>query len=579
MKITINDKSIFTAALHLAEDGEYFEALTMFNRVDSYESMLNQIGCLSELGDFGYAVELFGRILARYGLTHNCYADLCLLGKSTEMVASCVSVTLEKNFTERDDKRASAQADLLANYGRFGDDDMDDLDALDDEADIPPAFEPSYESLRESQEKKSRFFDIKSPDYANGVRYEMEKAFFNGDFAKGMELQKLFMTLDTDDAATLELQMVFSFASKNWDDAVKFADKLASNPNASGHGLVVAIDVLYRADKLTSVPQALSRVVELTDDLRDDDLMNMLTVAANTVGYGEIALALCDALYSHSLDVGCAALRLCARVYFNCGERELAREAVLLLLRAVPWDSIGKLMLDYFESGFLPLDNPRGSQNVERHYDVPQQLAAMARNRLQGASKDVLREEDYVCLDCLFKDYTGCVVKNDMDGVVRRAEALEVLINSLTPADMDSYVKFVKEQFCDFLSDTAVNNNYLYKLLTLGYRERIVINNMRRFYILDLSKVNSTDDRFLRVLGLCGTVRRVDFRKMAKAYKTLVETLGLTADELSKTRQVAYAMLAATYNTFAGSADSRYFAEGDDEMYSRYLAELAKKQN
>ena len=57
MTIDLTDKVIMSAALDLVEKGEYFDALCLFARVDGYESLLNQIGCLCELRDVGYAID------------------------------------------------------------------------------------------------------------------------------------------------------------------------------------------------------------------------------------------------------------------------------------------------------------------------------------------------------------------------------------------------------------------------------------------------------------------------------------------------------------------------------------------
>ncbi len=574
MKININDNAIFTAAMHLAEDYEYFDALTMFARVDSYESMLNQIGCLCELNDIGYALERFRDLIARYGLTHNCYDDLLSLGKSVEVLASCVGKTL-KDFGSRKDNRISADPSLLCSY-------QWDTDDSDDESDEDYFDEDDYAALTDTPSNQSRFFDINSVEYINSVRQNMESAFLSGDFAKGLKLQKQFLNFDTNDAPSLAMQMVCCFAQQKWAEAAKYAQKLADYPDASMYSLGIAAEVLFRSDgDARCIEKVLSRLIAYGEDINDEDMMNYITIAANTLGYGEITLQLCKILYSHFLDAGCVALRLCAEVFFNCGELNLARQAVLELLKAAPWDSVGKLLLEYFNSGLsLPLENPVGFNNVVRCYDVPEQLTSLAHFRLKNAlSGATVNKTEFVYVDCLIKGCIGAILKNNSDVFSKQLGVLEKIVATLSPADGDAYVEFLKKQFCTFLPETSLNKIFLYRLLKLGYKGKTLVNLLSGFYCLDLSKTTCFDDRFLQAFGICATLRRVDCRKMEKSFDELVRTLNLPDDGTVDARQLAYAMLAVTYKTFPQSAESGYFAEEDFDLYARYLKIFSDNRN
>lgn len=50
MKISIGDESLMNAAIHKVQEENILQALKLFAKVDSYESMLNQVGCLCEPG-------------------------------------------------------------------------------------------------------------------------------------------------------------------------------------------------------------------------------------------------------------------------------------------------------------------------------------------------------------------------------------------------------------------------------------------------------------------------------------------------------------------------------------------------
>lgn len=57
MILDITQNKIFIAALHDANAQEYYRALCMFNRVDTYESKLNRIACCCGMDDVSYAVD------------------------------------------------------------------------------------------------------------------------------------------------------------------------------------------------------------------------------------------------------------------------------------------------------------------------------------------------------------------------------------------------------------------------------------------------------------------------------------------------------------------------------------------
>ena len=76
MILDITQNKIFIAALHDANAQEYYRALCMFNRVDTYESKLNRIACCCGMDDVSYAVDFYRRLKSEYYDTHNLYADL-----------------------------------------------------------------------------------------------------------------------------------------------------------------------------------------------------------------------------------------------------------------------------------------------------------------------------------------------------------------------------------------------------------------------------------------------------------------------------------------------------------------------
>ncbi|MBQ3067268.1 MAG: hypothetical protein IJD18_04485, partial [Clostridia bacterium] len=63
MKLEFSDKNILQAGLTAVNKGQLYKAICLFARVNSYESMLNQLACFCFMGENGYATDLYRKIL------------------------------------------------------------------------------------------------------------------------------------------------------------------------------------------------------------------------------------------------------------------------------------------------------------------------------------------------------------------------------------------------------------------------------------------------------------------------------------------------------------------------------------
>ena len=566
MKIEISDNVLMQAALGKVEEGEYFDALCLFARIDSYESALNQIGCLCELRDVGYAIDLYRKLLANFCFTHNVYTDVRSLGDATEILMAYFGNEPKGEFLLQDDNKYTAKEELLGYYpvdfdeSLFG---MEDIDYLADT--LSEGFNDTH---------KSMFYDVKSTDYFRNVRIRMEKAYVDGNFAKGRELQRQYLEIDTDDLETLEVQLFLCLTQQQWKAGVKYALKVANKSDATYRVMGAAAQILARVEGYEDVCfQLLNKLVEYGEEISDVEMMDYVQIAATKLGYGELTLNLCNILYSHYKDAGCSALNLCARVYLNCRQQQKAREAVLTLLRAVPWDSAAVTLLSYVNNGVvLQLDNVSGYNSLARHFDVPTQLSVVAQYSVLKQLEEkqyALAIDNYPYIDCLSKLCVSEIVKGNAEKFLSEAMVLSAIINSVDPVDKDSFVRLLKEQLCKPLPEPTVNKDFLAKLISLQCKDKVLIALNRGFYTLNLSTLTLAKDKtFVAAFSLCATLRKIDVKRLEKAYKSFKaiydKQLG---DDADAARQLAYCLLAMGYKTFAQSNESAYFGEDERLLY------------
>ena len=566
MKINLDDKVILSAALDKASDGEYFDALCLFARVNSYESMLNQLGCLCALRDVGYAHELYRNLLSKYYFTHNCKSDVCKLGDATELLSS----DFGRNATiQPDPSKICADENMLAFYPMGLDDfvDEDDFDSLAEALEY---------TVQETQ--KSVFYDVKSPEFYLNLCQRMERAYFEGNLSKGRELQRQFMDIETDDAGTVEMQLFLCLTQQQWERGVPYALRYATFPDATARGMGACAQILSRAgdEHKEVLEQLLTKLSDYGEEISDVAMMDYVQIAASSLGYGEVTLKLTNILYGHYKDAGCSALCLCARTFFNCGEYGLARDAILKLIRAVPWDGVAAVYLTYINKRLpVALDGIATSNSLARHFDIPTQLSVIAQYALLKDMEQnnlVLDSSSYPLIKCMFKLCLGCILKGDVDKFFSEAQTLDAILNNFIPKDNNEFFDCAKQCLAGIISEPSLNKGFVRKLIELGYRDRLFVSTSSGYYALNLSRLTVTDQAFVSAFGICATLRKVEVRKLENAYRQLKKTLNCDVDnDDDMLRQLAYAMLALSYKRFGQSSESTYFSDDEHALYMKFL--------
>lgn len=570
MTIEISDNVIMSTALSKVEEGEYFDALTLFARVNSYESMLNQLGCLIELRDTSYVAELYSRLLINYGFTHNCYADIAKMGGCMELLGSLYVVKPKGDKLSAGDGKISANEELLGYYP---------LD-LDDDDDYESSEELLGELLGgEVAVDQRQIYDVKSPEYFDSLRIRLEKAVFSGNYEQARAVQDEIMSIQTDDVNVLEMQQLLCWVSSMWDEGLNYALQLAEMKGVSLRGLRVSVRMLAHAGSQhkSVLRRQLTKLLDYGEEIDDSDMAEFVRISANILGYERVTLDLATVLCHHYRDAGCSALRLCSRVLYNCNDIEFARDATLMLLRAAPWDCYGKMMLSFINANYnIKLDGVFEGGGVLGGFDIPEQLAVIAEGKLLNKLENgdnLLQRNDYVYLECLLKVCRSCLVRGQIERFVAKSEIFANYLDRFIPQDVNQFVTFAKNGICSALTEPVLNKCLIYKLLQLGYKNKLLISIGREYYVLDVSRLKLlSDEIFCEALSICATIRKVDATKLEKNYKRLCETVEISRDNLHDTaRQVAYCIMALTYKSFPDKGEGVHFVDGDDKLYLQFV--------
>ena len=571
MTIELNDNVRMTAALGLVAEGKYFDALCLFARVDSYESMLNQIDCLCHLRNNGYAVELYRRFLAKYYFTHNCYRDLNKV--SSQTVDTLGFFDSELNSDVFDENKISADEKLLGNF-ETAEEDFDEEEFYDE------FDEPLIDN---------GFCDVHSSEYFFRLIQRIQDESEKGNLKKSRELIAELMEFDSDDEAVLEGQMLLCLAERNYERGAEFADRFAALEQAESYrGIAVAIGLLSNSDKhKNTLEKMLARLIEISDEIPDSDLIEYVEIAESRLDNNELTVKLAELLYARHKYVGCDALRSCARVFCNMGLKKQARDATLTLLNAVPWDSYAAVLLRFIDSDVnAKLDKPFSNLSLLRHLDVPTQLGVIAEyhliRRMESMIDEncVLHTDDYRLLHCIANVCKTHVYRGNSEKFVNDATVLATILFAFEPQNDAEFYDFAEQQLCSFMPEAPVQKDILLRLLKLGYRDKLLITANQSYYPLNLSQLTVADELFLDAFSLCAVLQKVDARRLQRNYLKVKEIMNLDPVlpegdlRFGMAHKLAYCLLAVSYKDFTKSSVADYFSDGEDELYRDYKAHL-----
>lgn len=561
MIIQLDNDNELQAAIDKVEEECYYDALCLFSRVDSYESMLNQIGCLGMMHDLGYAMELYRKLLARYGVTHNCFHDFFLVGDVTNDV-----MALGPFIHEEPDgvNKMSADEDSVAYYAH--------------EEFIETAASRYVRTYEEEEARYlSEFYDLGTHEYYQSLCRSMERCYEDGDYYGARDFRDKFIEGDSDTVNIMEMQVMMCVTDRNWTRAKEIALRLCKCDEVSARavGAMAVVFNVFRDEHADLLHEQLKKWLDLHDYDRRE-LIHLARIAGNCEQCADLVPDFADALYDGYDEYGCTALRLCAQLYCNCGQRERAREAVLDLLRAMPQDAFGKGLMHFIDYGWE--DKFAFSQNMVNdmsYFDVPDVLAKVAEHDLVTAleSKRPFGSDEYSSLELLCQSCRAAIMRDDSRAFSQRMTLIVAVLETAEHADSEQYTRFLVDTLNGFYIEPFLYKKLLGKLLELGYRKKIYIAVDTGYYTLDLSKLTVQDKLFYDAFTLSAALHKVNVAKTQTIYKKAVSLLPPDAEQnyTQTVKQLSYCMLAASYKTFARSREAMYFSSDEKTLYEQYV--------
>lgn len=571
MSIKFDDNSIFAAALEKANGEEYMQALKLFCKTDGYESTVNQIGCLCALNEIFYAADLYRELKSRYFATHNCYFDVSSLQVTQSMLMFAESSKLPRSEVNGDDAKIYADPAKLAVFFDDG-----------EERASTPDFDFAGDSyLFDSEPPQKGFYDVKSPEYLDSLRAQIELAFLDGEFSLAKKLSKNYLEIETTHAPTLEAQIALCLYYQKYAKGVTFALSLAELPAdaCTPAGVAGAIEILLREYKKKYAPvleKLLRTALEFGGRMQVYDLDDYVSVSYNYLKDKELSYRFADVLYK-SERKGLESLKKCACAFYNAGRKDKAKEAILDLRSYVPFDFYANALLEYIngDSGEGELDI---CDRLFSHYSLPQAVTMRFQYQLLDSLQDnsaSIGAGELDKLSALISYGKTQMLENNMRDYYLTSSFVRTFLDNAEIADKESFINFALKQLAYMMPDQVLNEGILIKLLKTGYRQKVMTAVGDIYYYLDLSKITVTDAGFYSAFAVCALLRSVDAEKIQQAYLTLTSVLQRIPESgINESRKTAYALLCITYKNFAQSGYADSFHSDERTLYAEFLSKF-----
>ncbi len=571
MKIEIGGDALMLAAIQKVDDGDIIQALKLFNKVDSYESMLNQVACLSELKDYQYALTAYARLLSRYFTEYDCMNDLYATGDAAEPVRTFFRNEPTYSLPVHNRNKKSADDGLICNIGEI------DLDALDGilADDIDAYFDRLNRCIQE--EPVYAFYDVKSKKFFNEQYNRLRKSFIRGDMAEYNRRKQNILDYSQEDSYVLQIKIITCFVDGSYQLGLEFVRKLLVLAEPTAEALDAAVRFLTHSDEDDSkelLYTALSKLLAFADVSDIGKLLDYLKIAMIELRDKDLSLRYAQEIFSVET-LSLQALKLCIIAFYNSGEKELAKQALRAFASCMPHNAFGYLMSELLYSdsvsyGSLRLVNYDGTE-----YDAPLEMIIRAQTELLAKATEpnpVFTDRDLMLLDLLNDARRAAVISSDRKRNNEIADTLVKVLHTFDVEYKEGFEAFAKVILADVLPDPTINALLLCRLIKAGYKKQIVITIADDTYILDLSKVKTDDELFVNALSVCAALRKVNVRKMADVYGNLRKVWypsdGITTLD---TMQTAYYMMAAAYKGFSQSKIADFFSEEERALYKAFF--------
>lgn len=589
MKIELTDSTKLHSAISLADKRRFYDALCIFAQVETYESMLNRIACLCEIDDVPFAIDLYRQAKRKYGAEYAVSKDVRELGGSAEAVLDFCEASRQHAASTEGARRADKA--LLVEHDPDFDDDFSapDLNYLADDDNF---YDPYYAS--------NKIFDIKSEDYFDFLRVNMERCFVEGDEAQAQKYAKRLLAVETDHLPTLEAQISLVLYLEKYKSGVAFAERLASVEGGSHAAVGGAIEILMRVNPkkhLAALDKLLQKALKM-DDVTLFDLEDYVYIASDMLHDYQMANSFAEMLYADFRFASLEALKMCACAFYNVGKIAEAKNAAISLLRVAPDDIFARILCDFLQYETEREQNAANAdgQNVKipfefssrliRHYFMPTKLTVYSQSRLialfevktrnKQAESIVLDDKALLYLAVAIASCKSLMITNRRNDYYDMATFIRAVLYTYPPENSESFFAFAKEQLFAVMSDQCINEYLVARLIALGFAEDVYIslpNN--RYYVLDLRNVCAegcgADEMFCYAFGVCSTLFEIkDTQVYIDAYREITQKVPCDPSDPMAVHKIAYAMLCSCKRGFEKSEEAEFFQNDEKKLYDDF---------
>lgn len=573
MKIELTDNTKMHTAISLAGRHHFFDALCIFAQVDSYESVLNQIACLCEMDDVPFAIDLYRYAKQKYGAQYAVYQDVF----DMDGVADAVLDFCEHNRAHaiKTDGTLRADKSLLITFGLLDSDDDFVAPDLNYMADDTYFYDPRYAA--------NRFFDVKSEEYFDSLRINMERCYLEGDEEQAKKYAKRLLAVETDHLPTLEAQISLILYSEKYKNGICYAERLANTQGGSHAAVGGAIEILMRTNPKKHL-NALQKLMEKAVDLEEItlfDLEDYVYIASDLLHNFSMANTFAERLFSDYRVASLEALKICACAFYNVGNTEKAKSAAISLVRVAPHDVFARILLEFLQSETsadvrVPIEL---SSRYIRHYFVPTKLTVFAQSRLIALLEEqgdaaVLDEKAFLYLSVIINSCKSLIITNRRNEYYDTATFVRAVLHTFLPKDNEQFFLFAKEQLYAIMSDQCISEYLVARMLSYGYCDTAFValtNNT--YYVLDFKSLCNNDEVFCYSFAICATLFAIKNPvEYLSAYREIAKTVTFDVRDPLVTHKVAYAMLCKCRHDFEKSVEAEFFQEEETKLYKEYLS-------
>ena len=567
MKVSIEEASLNTA-LQLAKEGKYREALSLFATVESYESLLNQIGCACCLKDNTHACELFNKALGAYGTIHNCYKDVASLGNSTKIVCSYFG-GYTKQLADAIVCKQSVKRKLVGKYNveSLWEDDEFSLDVLE-------------ELMSEKPQVQTGIFDVNSPEYFDSLITTWSNQFFVEGGEKLNQTEETILQIDTNYMPLMALQVAICKYRRDWEKGEKFVEKFADMPNCTTEAIADAIQLIVWQDpdnvRTDLLQKLLQKIVWLSSEVTEFALAEFIYYASTVVGDNQLASQLADKLYARCEQSQLGYVHLCAYAFYNNGELDRAKQAAKILTSTYPDFSLGKLLLNYLNNPYPIVGDKLAIPHVEAiRYTVPRQFymhfVESVRSRRE-ADKLVLKSEDLPYVMALSIYASQLLDDGELTDFLQVMQAIDYVITYSVIDDVVEFICFARQFVANSVVYSGAKEYVISRLLYVNYKEDFIVALDDDYYLFDAHNYKWVDMLHLKALSFCAIFTTISVEQFNELYAELASVVKMEYTNKEDTvMKCAFAVLLMSGMELPEGVLRTIESRDNKEFYNAYL--------